>query len=415
MNIFGQNSIQGVRHGHRLWAHWQGVRHAAGEGIANAQHKGSLDESHRLAARSPSPWVDPAPQRWDRSHPRANDSCPTALGVDMTPVVTDVDVLEAAVSWSADGHAVVLATVVETWGSAPRRAGSHLAIRGDQRFVGSVSGGCVEGAVVREAMQALSTRQSRTVTYGVADADAWEVGLACGGRITVLITPLDTAAFAALRACVQGVHRRELVGLWMPLDGGVSCIHDQSPAEQLQALRAGERSARCSLVDTAQGPIFVRPLPPPVRVLVIGAVHISAALVPMLSLLGHQVVVVDPRRGFGPPESTDAVPVLRGYPDEVFPQVGLDPRTAVVALTHDPKIDDPGLVAAMASKAFYIGALGSKKTHAKRLIRLAQQGIRDSDLRRIHGPIGLNIHAATPAEIAVSIVGELTAVLRANT
>lgn len=332
----------------------------------------------------------------------------------MAPVVTDVDVLEAALSWSADGHAVVLATVVETWGSAPRRAGSHLAIREDQRFVGSVSGGCVEAAVVRQSMHVLSSQSACTVTYGVADADAWEVGLACGGRITILLTPLCEDSLAALQRCTQGVKARELVGLWMPLAGGVVCIDARAPEPQRDALQDGERTARCQLIEGPQGPIFLRPMPPPVRALVIGAVHIAAALVPMLELLGHQVVVVDPRRGFGPPESPGAVPVLRDYPDEVFPQLGLDARTAVIALTHDPKIDDPGLVAALASPAFYIGALGSRKTHAKRVHRLAEEGASEPDIARIHGPIGLDIGAATPAEIAVSIVSQLTSVLRAR-
>ena len=210
---------------------------------------------------------------------------------------------------------------------------------------------------------------------------------------------------------VRGEHggvQVEVADLREVLAAGV--VVELVPAADM--LAEAVRRERSSVVDHAGNAVFLRPMPPPVRVLVVGAVHISAALVPMLELLGHQVVVVDPRRGFGPPGGGGAVEVVRDYPDEVFPSLGLDTRTAVVALTHDPKIDDPALEAALASPALYVGALGSRKTHARRLERLADNGLAPDVLARIHGPIGLDIGAATPAEIAVSIVAELTAAVR---
>jgi len=320
---------------------------------------------------------------------------------------TDLDVLRAALAWAAEGHRVVLVTVLSTWGSAPRRAGSHLVVRDDQHFVGSVSGGCVEGAVVLEAMQVLTTGCASTVEYGVADEDAWDVGLACGGRIRVLLTCLGALERDAIETCVDQVQQRVLVGLRLSLDGGLTCV----PGTEV-AMSSATRRGRGVRVEDDSGTVFLRPFSPSVRALVIGAVHIAAALRPILELLGHQVVIVDPRRGFSATQAALDAEVVRAWPDDLFEELGLDARTAVIALTHDPKIDDPGLEAALRSPALYIGALGSKKTHARRCTRLAGRGFNDRDLARIRGPIGLDIGAANPAEIALSIAGELTATLR---
>ncbi len=326
--------------------------------------------------------------------------------------VDDAAVLETAATWSANGHDVALATVLQTWGSAPRGPGSHLAIRDDGLFVGSVSGGCVEGAVVQVAQGLMGSGRSEIAEYGVTNEDAWDVGLACGGTIRVGITDLG-AASADLAAVAGSIEARRPVAL--RLDFGES----HAPV----ALREGDRGwapelGRAFSTGTPllhpdpEQPSFVRIYAPPLRLLVIGAVHIARALAPMAEVAGYDVTIVDPRRAFANPEAWGDVTLVHDYPDDAFETIGLDARTAVVALTHDPKIDDPGLQSALRSDAFYVGALGSKRTHAKRLERLATAGFEEAALARIHGPVGLSIGAATPPEIAVAILAEVIATLR---
>lgn len=326
-----------------------------------------------------------------------------------TLVARDLEVLKQAVTWRRAGRRVALATVVETWGSAPRNVGSHLAIRDDQHFVGSVSGGCVEGAVIR-AVESLPPGQGVMLEYGVSNDQAWEVGLACGGRIRVWLQ--DLASTEVVSAAVDALERRAPAVLVFSLSSSTLTLVDSRHPSLGTAATEALRTDRPRLVEDEAGEHFLRPLTPSKRLYVIGAVHIASALVPMARLADWEVTLVDPRRGFAAAEKWPGVEVIVDYPDDAFAQLGLDARTAVVALTHDPKIDDCGLDAAMSSGVLYIGALGSKKTHAKRLDRLREAGFSDDQLATIRGPIGLNIGASTPAEIAVSILAELTQVLR---
>lgn len=211
----------------------------------------------------------------------------------------------------------------------------------------------------------------------------------------------------------QAAARRQPVGLALPLSGSgtarVVTIEDPSLGA---ALQDAIRLERARVLETTDGPVFLRPYAPALRMVVIGAVHITAALVTMARTAGFEVVLIDPRRGFARPERWPGLEVYDEYPDDVLEQLGLDARTAVVALTHDPKIDDPGLLAALSSEVFYVGALGSRRTHAARCARLAECGCTPEQLARIHGPIGLDIRAATPAEIAVAILAEVVRELR---
>lgn len=217
-----------------------------------------------------------------------------------------------------------------------------------------------------------------------------------------------------LDTITESLAARRPVGLAFPFENGPARIVFGDDPLLGPDLREALRRDRPRLVDTPDGPVWLRPYAPRLRLLVIGAVHITAALVSMARTADYDVVLIDPRRGFARAERWPGVEVHDDYPDDVMETLGLDPRTAVVALTHDPKIDDPGLEAALASDCFYIGALGSKKTHARRLDRLRERGHSDARLARIHGPIGLNIGAATPAEIAVAILAEVTGALRAR-
>ena len=291
--------------------------------------------------------------------------------------MTDAEILAQAAAWLEAGRGVALATVERTWGSSPRPAGSQLAVNERGEFVGSVSGGCVEGAVVEAALDVIRSGAPRRLEFGVTDERAWEVGLACGGRVEVAVSPAPPrAALAALLSEVAG--RREAT-LALPLPGGGT---------------------------------LERVFAPPVRVLVVGAVHVAQALVPMVRLAGHHPVVIDPRSAFASAARFPGTELVTAWPAEALARLGLDRRTALVALTHDPKLDDPALEAALRSEAFYVGALGSRKSHAARCARLEALGLPAAAVARVHGPIGLALGAEGPGEIAVSILAELIGCLR---
>ena len=311
---------------------------------------------------------------------------------------------ETALEWHRAGKGAALATVMQTWGSAPRQAGSQLAISGEGEIVGSVSGGCVEGAVVAEALDAIADGKHRVLTYGVSDDDAFAVGLACGGTIRILLEPVGAALpETMLAAIVQARAERRAIGYAIDPETGARAL--VGPADHPDRFRAD-----ASGMD--EGGPFVTIHNPPLRLLVIGAVHIAQALVPMARLAGYDPVLIDPREAFASAARFPDTRIRHDWPDDAVRAEGLDARTAVVTLTHDAKLDDPALVTALASPAFYIGCLGSTRTHAKRLERLRAQGIDDAALARLHAPVGLNIGARTPAEIAVSILAQITARLR---
>lgn len=318
------------------------------------------------------------------------------------------DIPAIALDWHRAGRGAALATVVETWGSAPRPVGSQLAVSAAGEIEGSVSGGCVEGAVVTEAQDALSTGRPRIVTYGVSDDNAFAVGLACGGTIRVLVEPVG-AGQAELAEDLLA----DLVAARAARRPVAYVVDTESWTRRLAA-RADFpdrfRTDRSGFED--DGATFVSIHNPPLRLLVVGAVHIAQALVPMARLAGFDPIVSDPRGAFAAGHRFPGEVIREAYADELFPEVGLDARTAVVTLSHDPRIDDPGLEAALASNVFYIGALGSTRTHAKRVERLAARGWPQDAIARIHAPVGLAIGARSPAEIAVSILAELTQALR---
>jgi xanthine dehydrogenase accessory factor len=299
-------------------------------------------------------------------------------------------ILTTARDWYAAGHRVALATVIDTWGSAPRRRGAHLVVRADGLFEGSVSGGCVEGDVISAAVDLLPRGGFIRLDYGVADAQAWEVGLACGGRISVLVQSLDEQHFPPVL---------------------INTI--------LAARQAGTRTTLATSLSTGctteQGSgDFVTVYEPPLRLAIVGAVHIAQALVPLAVALGYEVRIVDPRGMFAAAERFAGLTVDPRWPDEALLDWGLGAASAVVTLTHDPKLDDPALIAALNSAAFYIGALGSRKTHAARLDRLRALGFDDAALARVHGPAGFDIGAANPPEIALSVAAQMVAAWRAR-
>lgn len=311
---------------------------------------------------------------------------------------------KTALCWHDEGHGAALATVIQTWGSAPRRVGSQLVVSGDGRISGSVSGGCVEGAVILEAQDALQDGKHRVLEYGVSDGDAFAVGLACGGTIRILVEPVGgTLSADLLKELVAAQEARVALVYEVNLTNGVGHLEREGHGDRLRLDRSGVAE---------DGETFVAVHNPPLRLVVVGAVHIAQALVPMAQIAGYDPILIDPRSAFATPERFPGVKLLDDWPDEAVAALGLDDRTALVLLTHDPKLDDPALEAALRKSCFYIGALGSKRTHAQRVERMGAAGFDSAEIARIHGPIGLDIGAAGPAEIAVAILAQMTAVLR---
>ncbi len=312
---------------------------------------------------------------------------------------------EQALEWLEAGKTAALATVIETWGSAPQRAGAQMVVSGAGEMEGSVSGGCVEGAVVLEALEALEEGATKLLEYGISDGDAFAVGLACGGTIRVLVEPIGEGGMprAMLEELVAKRAARAPVVYEVALNGSTRRLVTTGHADRLRKDRSG--------VDE-ENAVFVGIHNPPLRLVVVGAVHIAQSLVPMAQVAGFDPVVVDPREAFGSVARFPTARVMNDWPDAALAEVGVDSRTALVLLTHDPKLDDPALHLGLNSDAFYIGALGSKRTHAARIERLSQAGFDPHTLGRIHGPVGLDIGAAGPAEIAVSILAQMIQTLR---
>lgn len=348
------------------------------------------------------------------------------MGQDMT--TTHDQVPEIALEWAESGRSVALATVIETWGSAPRQPGALLAISSDGELAGSVSGGCVEGAVAAEAMEAMQDGTCKLLKYGISDDDAFAVGLACGGTIRILVEPvgigeglpLDTLeALCAARgqrlrmglAVNLTTKDRALIAVDTPKKPKPSDAQSETVLRQLMTPLKKAADADKSGFDDS-GEWFIAIHNPPLKMAIIGAAHIAQPLSIMARLTGFDVTVIDPRDSFSSEARFPDVTISRDWPDAALRAFGPDTRTAIVCLSHDPKIDDPALGVALESPAFYIGALGSTRTSAKRRERLMAVGHSADDLDRIAAPIGLDIGSKSPAEIAVSVMAQIVQSLR---
>jgi xanthine dehydrogenase accessory factor len=344
----------------------------------------------------------------------------TKYGEIMRDILPDLD------QWGAsENKPIALATVIQTWGSSPRQAGAKMAITPDGKITGSVSGGCVEGAVFESGVEVLKTNRPQLLHFGVADETAWEVGLACGGSIDIFVKPLDAETFKRLRSVileerpavnisvVRGPDKLLAKELLLRDDGSViGSIDDELNRRALEvakeSLGSGE-SRRAMLSEDVE--IFAEVILPPPTLIAVGGVHITIALMALAKTLGYRTVVIDPRSAFGNETRFPNVDqLIPSWPQEAFGQIPITRSTAIAMLTHDPKLDDPALKIALASPAFYVGALGSRTTQTRRRQRLLDEGLTEAQLGRLHGPIGLDLGAGTPEEIAMSIMAEIVAV-----
>ncbi len=293
-------------------------------------------------------------------------------------------VLTAARHWQ--GEPLALATVVSTWGSAPRPRGSHMLVHADGRFEGSVSGGCVESDILQTAAEVIAGAPFQLKRYGVADDAAWEVGLPCGGEIAVMVQPVSATGFdpELFDRIAEARERGEALTVTTDLATGHS---------DLKPLETGE--------------VFANRYDPARRLLIVGAVQIAQALAELARTLGIATTVIDPRARFLTEERFPGVTLDDRWPDEAIEALKPGPATAVVTLSHDIKIDDPALIAALATNAPYVGALGSRRSHAARRERLAAAGLSAAQIDRIDAPVGIDIGAIGPSEIALSIAAAM--------
>jgi xanthine dehydrogenase accessory factor len=325
-----------------------------------------------------------------------------------------LDVLKTAQQWLARDGKVAIATVVDTWGSAPVPVGGQMAVAGDGSFQGSVSGGCIEGEVILEAEEILESGQPKTLKFGVADETAWRAGLPCGGQVQVFVERLQTASGGRElleRAVSAGESRRGLI-ISTDLADGNKQLFERSDKNLPDDIAERFNTAKSQLKETPSGAVFLHALVPPARIIVIGATHIGQLLTQVARLAGYEVVIVDPRSAFATTERFPDVRMLTEWPQDALPALGLDPYTAVVALAHVGHIDDEALKLAVRSECLYIGALGSSRNHAKRVERLTAAGISAEEIARIKAPIGIDIGAQSPAEVAIAIMAEIVLSVR---
>jgi xanthine dehydrogenase accessory factor len=305
----------------------------------------------------------------------------------------DTQVLKKAQEWIQAGERAVLGTVVRTWGSAPRPVGALVAIRGDGQIAGSVSGGCIEDDLIDKIRSgALALAAPRRVRYGISAEEANRFGLPCGGTLELVLEPLGPAAQIdeLLRRVGAGLQTARRLDL---RSGAVTLLDGQG----YDALTVDDEA-----LVSVHGPVW--------RLLIIGAGQLTQYLAEMALALDYQVLVCDPREEYAEAWSLAGTELVRTMPDDTVVQIRPDRHTAIVALTHDPKLDDLALMEALHSAAFYVGAIGSRKNQEKRRERLREFGVTDADFDRLHGPVGLKNGARTPPEIAVSILAELTSV-----
>jgi xanthine dehydrogenase accessory factor len=331
------------------------------------------------------------------------------------------DLLDQIEIWLKNGQSIALATVIKTWGSSPRPAGAGMAITDSGQIIGSVSGGCVESAVIETAMQVLRSGQTERLHFGVGDDQAWDVGLSCGGEIDVFIRQFDRRKLEIWKTALS---KTSSVCVALVLDGSETYLgadliiehsepllleFSQETITKLIDISGKERPSGIHQIESPEiKEVFIQKIQPDPELILVGGVHIAIPLASLAKTVGFEVTVIDPRRLFSTEDRfPDIKLLLKEWPERAFQKINITESSAIVMLTHDPKIDDPALKIALNSPAFYVGALGSRKTHQKRIERLQNDGLSQSMLDQIHAPVGLDLGGKTPPEIALGIMAEI--------
>ncbi|MEO8717383.1 MAG: XdhC family protein [Burkholderiales bacterium] len=305
----------------------------------------------------------------------------------------DIEVLRSAEAWRKSGHRVTLGTIVKTWGSAPRPVGALVVVRDDGQVVGSVSGGCVEDDLIDKVRsQAVAKDAPQLVTYGVTNEEATRWGLPCGGTLQLVLEPVGEAS--GIGELLETISKQQLVKRRLDMKTGRATL---APGQWQDALEFDGAT-----LATVHGPRW--------RLILIGAGQLTQYLAEMARMLDYHVSVIEPREEYASGWNVAGIALDRRMPDDVIAALNLDGHSAVVALTHDPKLDDLALMEALKSPAFYVGALGSRANNAKRRERLLEFDVSAEEIARLHGPIGFYIGSRTPPEIAISILAEITAI-----
>jgi len=305
----------------------------------------------------------------------------------------DIEVLRSAEAWRAAGRRVTLGTIVKTWGSAPRPVGALVAIRDDGQVSGSVSGGCVEDDLIEKVRaKAIAADKPSLVTYGVTNEEATRWGLPCGGTLQVVLEPVSEQS--GIARLLETISKQQLVRRRLEMASGRVTLEPGSGQDAIEF--------DGKVLTTLHGPRW--------RLVLIGGGQLTRYLAEMAKMLDYHVTVIDPREEYADGWDLPGVALDRGMPDDVLLKLNLDGHSAVIALTHDPKLDDMALLEALKSPAFYVGAIGSKKNNDARRTRLAEFDLSEAEIARLRGPVGLYIGSKTPPEIAVAILAEMTAV-----
>ena len=336
------------------------------------------------------------------------------------------DIFPQIKNWVEEDKPFALSTVIRTWGSAPRPIGSAMAVSKDSEMLGSVSGGCVEGAVIRSAQEILETKESKRLKFGVSDEEAWAVGLSCGGAIQVFSepfiafspNPIEKEIWHRLKDCIEhnkgcilvtAISEQKNEHLMVYPNGNAFGSDPTPPLAVIEASLKAYKERKTQVFENQGETYFIQVFPRKSQLLIVGAAHITTDLVRLGNLYDFETIIIDPRGIFANKTQFSDPPdqLLVKWPEEVLHKFELDAYTYAVLLTHDPKIDDQALHILLQSEIAYIGALGSRKTHEKRVRRLTTAGFEEEAISRIHGPVGVNINAKRPKEIALSIMGEI--------
>ncbi len=309
--------------------------------------------------------------------------------------------------WLNNKKEVAIANVIETWGSSPRPVGSIMAVNNDNDIIGSVSGGCIESFVFGKALEVIQHNNVKTLEFGVTNSQAWDVGLTCGGKIKVFLEKVSHKDLDFIKKINDIFIKNEIMVIATRLNDGKRDIFDSASENKLkQKLKTNFNSTKSGIKLFKDQEWFIKVFQNNTKVIIIGAVHIAEPLINFANYLAYEVFLIDPRNAFNE-ENFKNIKIFKEWPDEALKKIVIDNNTAIVTLTHDPKLDDPALEYSLKTDAFYIGCLGSKKTHNSRILRLKRKGINEKQLKKLNGPVGISIGAKTPSEIAVSIISQI--------